>query len=65
MTNSPQQLNARLKNSKTLSELRNQANEHALIISAVHDSVICVVSLVVVLVQQMKDYEMSVESFIY
>ena len=39
---SPQNLTARLKNSKTLSELRNQANEHSSIMSAVHDSTICV-----------------------
>jgi hypothetical protein len=39
---SQQNLTARLKNSKSLSELRNQANEHYSIMSAVHDSVICV-----------------------
>ena len=37
-----QNLNARLKNSTTLSELRNHANEHSSIMEAVHDSVICV-----------------------
>jgi hypothetical protein len=42
MSISPQNLTARLKNSKTLSDLRNQANEHASVMSAVHDSVICV-----------------------
>ena len=42
MSISPQNLTARLKNSKTLSDLRNQANEHASILSAVHDSTICV-----------------------
>ena len=42
MSISPQNLTARMKNSKTLSELRNQANEHSSIMSAVHDSVICV-----------------------
>jgi hypothetical protein len=42
MSISPQNLTARLKNSKTLSDLRNQANEHASIMSAIHDSVICV-----------------------
>jgi hypothetical protein len=38
----PQNLTARLKNSKSLSELRKHANEHSSIMSAVHDSVICV-----------------------
>ena len=42
MSISPQNLTARLKNSKTLSDLRNQANEHSSIMDAVHDSVICV-----------------------
>jgi tellurite resistance protein len=42
MSISPQNLTARLKNSKTLSELRKHANEHASIMSAVHDSTICV-----------------------
>ena len=42
MSISPQNLTARLKNSKTLSELRKHANEHSSIISAVHDSTICV-----------------------
>ena len=42
MSISPQNLTARMKNSKTLSELRNQAHEHATIMSAFHDSVICV-----------------------
>ena len=42
MSISPQNLTARLKNSKTLSDLRNQANEHLSIMSAIHDSVICV-----------------------
>jgi hypothetical protein len=42
MSISPQNLTARLKNSKTLSDLRNQANEHSSIMSAIHDSVICV-----------------------
>jgi hypothetical protein len=42
MSISPQNLTARLKNSKTLSDMRNQANEHASIMDAVHDSVICV-----------------------
>ena len=41
-TISPQNLTARLKNSKSFSELRNQANEHSSIMEAVHDSVICV-----------------------
>jgi hypothetical protein len=39
---SPQNLTARLKNSKSLSELRNHANEHSSMMSAVHDSTICV-----------------------
>ena len=39
---SPQNLTARLKNSKTLVELRKHANEHASIMDAVHDSTICV-----------------------
>ena len=39
---SPQNLTARLKTSKSLSELRKHANEHASIMSAVHDSTICV-----------------------
>jgi hypothetical protein len=39
---SPQNLTARLKNSKTLVELRNQANEHSSIMTAIHDSTICV-----------------------
>jgi hypothetical protein len=38
----PPLLTNRLKNSKSLSDLRNQANEHASIMSALHDSVICV-----------------------
>ena len=42
MSISPQNLTARLKNSKTLVELRNQANEHASIMTAIHDSVISV-----------------------
>jgi hypothetical protein len=42
MSISPQNLTARLKNSKILSDLRNHANEHASIMSAVHDSTICV-----------------------
>ena len=42
MSISPQNLTARLKNSKTLFDLRNQANEHSSSMSAVHDSVICV-----------------------
>ena len=42
MSISPQNLTAQLKNSKTLSDLRNQANEHASIMTAIHDSVICV-----------------------
>ena len=42
MSISPQNLTARLKNSKSLSELRNHANEHSSMMSALHDSVICV-----------------------
>jgi hypothetical protein len=42
MSISPQNLTARLKNSKTLVELRKHANEHSSIMSAVHDSTICV-----------------------
>jgi tellurite resistance protein len=42
MSISPQNLTARLKNSKTLIELRKQANEHSSSMSALHDSVICV-----------------------
>ena len=42
MSISPQNLTARLKNSKCFSDLRNQANEHSSIMSAVHDSTICV-----------------------
>jgi hypothetical protein len=42
MSISPQNLTARLKNSKTLSELRKHANEYSSIIDAVHDSTICV-----------------------
>ena len=42
MSISPQLLTARLKNSKSLSELRKHANEHSSIMSAVHDSTICV-----------------------
>ena len=42
MSISPQNLTARLKTSKSLAELRKHANEHASIMSAVHDSVICV-----------------------
>ena len=42
MSISAQNLTARLKNSKTLSELRKHANEHSSIMSAVHDSTICV-----------------------
>ena len=42
MSISPQNLTARLKTSKTLTALRNQANEHSSIMSALHDSVICV-----------------------
>ena len=38
----PQNLNSRLKNSKSLSELRKHANEHFSIMDAIHDSVICV-----------------------
>jgi hypothetical protein len=39
---SSQLLTSRLKNSKSLVELRNQANENNSILEAVHDSVICV-----------------------
>jgi len=39
---SSQNLNARLKNSKSLSEQRNYAFMHSSIMEAVHDSVICV-----------------------
>jgi len=39
---SPQNLTARLKTSKSLSELKLHANEHYAIMSAFHDSVICV-----------------------
>jgi hypothetical protein len=42
MSISPQNLTARLNNTKSLSDLRKHANEHASIMSAVHDSVICV-----------------------
>ena len=35
-------LNTRLKNSKTLIELRKHANENSSSMSALHDSVICV-----------------------
>jgi hypothetical protein len=42
MSISPQNLTARLKNSKTLVELRKHANEHSSIMSAIHDSTICV-----------------------
>ena len=42
MSVDPRQLTVWLKNSKTLSDLRNQANEHSSIMSAIHDSVICV-----------------------
>ena len=38
----PPLLTHRLKNSKSLAELRKYANEHASIMDAVHDSVICV-----------------------
>ena len=38
----PQLLTYRLKNSKTLSDLRKHANEHASIMDAVHDSTIYV-----------------------
>ena len=41
-TISPQNLTARLRTSKSLSELRYHANEHSSIMEAVHDSVICV-----------------------
>ena len=39
---SSQLLNSRLKNSKTLSELRQHIDENHSIMEAVHDSVICV-----------------------
>jgi hypothetical protein len=39
---SPQNLTARLKTSKSLSELRKHANEHSSSMDAVHDSTICV-----------------------
>jgi len=42
MSISQQNLTARLKNSKTLSELRSHANKHSSIMDAVHDSTICV-----------------------
>jgi tellurite resistance protein len=42
MSADPRHLTVLLKNSKTLSDLRNHANEHASIMSALHDSVICV-----------------------
>jgi hypothetical protein len=42
MSISPQNLTARLKTSKSLAELRKHANEHSSIMSAVHDSTICV-----------------------
>jgi hypothetical protein len=42
MSISPQNLTARLKTPKSLAELRKHANEHSSIMSAVHDSVICV-----------------------
>ena len=42
MSITPQNLTARLKNSKTFFELRKNANEHASIMTAIHDSVICV-----------------------
>jgi hypothetical protein len=42
MSISPQNLTARLKNSNSLAELRKHANEHSSIMSAVHDSTICV-----------------------
>ena len=38
----PRYLTMCLKNFETLSDLRTQANEHASIMSALHDSVICV-----------------------
>jgi len=42
MSISLQLLTSRLKNSKSITDLRNQANEHASIMSAVHDYVMCV-----------------------
>jgi hypothetical protein len=42
MSADPRHLTIWLKNSKTLSELRKHANEHASIMDAVHDSTICV-----------------------
>ena len=42
MSADPRHLTVWLKNSKTLSELRKHANEHSSIMSALHDSVICV-----------------------
>jgi tellurite resistance protein len=42
MSIDPRHLTHRLKNSKSLSELRKYANEHSSIMDAVHDSVICV-----------------------
>jgi hypothetical protein len=42
MSVDPRHLTVWLKNSKNLSDLRNQANEHSSIMSALHDSVICV-----------------------
>ena len=42
MSISPKLLTSRLKTSKSLSELRNHANEHSSMMSAVHDSTICV-----------------------
>ena len=39
---SPQLLNARLRNSHDLAELRHHAQEHPEVMQAVHDSVICV-----------------------
>jgi len=42
MSIDPRHLTHRLKNSKSLIELRQHANELASIMSAIHDSVICV-----------------------
>ncbi len=42
MSISPKLLTSRLKTSKSLSELRNHANEHSSSMDAVHDCVICV-----------------------
>ena len=42
MSIDPRHLTVWLKNSKSLAELRKSANEHSSIMSAVHDSVICV-----------------------